>query len=295
MCSLDSIHAFKIKAFCPDVGGDNGAARRRRWAAAARVSPNPQYLVKRTITLPVGTSDAEMDEFMVNKCADGNNFALCVEDNQGRDVNTGVSVKWVKTATPDDPPQGLSLSHLAGCTALAIFSRKGGFMGHYWENIGLSLDEEHMDLYKDNADAFQKAVVDTMVKGTKEHTSLRAVASQKQMDLPSLRAALIVPSTGYSETGIGTRNPYADQWKKMREEVVKLFPVLNEEGRFLPNIEYDPVQDEERKFGKNGKVTYDPLDDTARGKVLLKYDPDHGDKQKLMLWVERKELQAEEW
>ncbi|RYP14250.1 hypothetical protein DL765_006501 [Monosporascus sp. GIB2] len=258
-----------------------------------------EIVFKREMTMPASLSKSAMDDFMVEET--GKYPSACYENQVGRDVNTGVFVQWRPRS---QELQGLSLKYMAGCTALVLVSRKGAFMGHYWENIGFNLDEEeHGDLYPDQETAFRRSILDLLHQGSRDHQSLDVLARQNSLADDHLQAFLMIPDTGNAAEGLGPPDPYREYWNRMKAEINRIFPILAEPNRWF-EYQYRPVQNEDKLYELDDNqeeiadadhIIEDPLETEARGRALVKYDNNHHGKNKVMLWMEHGVIYNDEW
>jgi hypothetical protein len=207
------------------------------------------------------------------------------------DVNTSLFEEY-KFYQNDD---GLSLSatHLTGCTMLVIISRKGIWIGHFWENISFATDDDHQFWEKYNKDQdkiFEESVIKGMRNGkgsgkNKEQDSLR-LATPK-FDDDHIKAYLVHPTSNHEENG-----DYREYWDRMKAEAVTHIPKLGQPDRWVEQA-YEPT---------SNKRT---LRYTPRGRLLFKYDAKHrsetssegalGTQQLAMLWSETTELHRDAW
>jgi hypothetical protein len=189
----------------------------------------------------------------------------------------------------------LATTHLVGCTMLVIVSRKGVFIGHYWENISFHTDEDHplWEKYEDQNKIFFETVIKGIRDGkgtgsTKEQDSLRLAAPK--LNDEHIKAYLIRPDTNADEDG-----DYRELWDQMKAEAIKYIPKIGELGRWIEHS-YTPVEDESL------------LEDTAAGRLLFKYDTKHpkaGEpprqdgsivtEHRAMLWSEDNEIHNDAW
>jgi hypothetical protein len=196
--------------------------------------------------------------------------------------------------------EGLSegAMQLTGCTMLIIISRRGVYLGHFWENISFATDDTHVfwKKYKEDQD---KIFFETVIKGMrngkgtgsrKEQDSLRLAASK--FDDDHLKAYLIHPVSDWQQTG-----DYRKYWDQMKAEAITHLPKLGEQGRWEEHS-YVPVEEGEEEL----------LEETPRGRMLFKYDAKHpsigpqirpgGDpmtEHLAMLWSETRELHNDAW
>jgi hypothetical protein len=195
-----------------------------------------------------------------------------------------------------DDVLSLATTHLVGCTMLVVVSRKGVFIGHYWENISFQTDKDHPLWEKYNKDQ-NKIFFETVIKGmrdgkgtgsTKEQDSLRLAAPK--LNDEHIKAYLIRPDTNADEDG-----DYRELWDQMKAEAVKYMPKLGELGLWT-EIFYTPV--------KNRRL----LTTTSAGRLLFKYDAKHpkaGEpprqsgsivtEHRAMLWSEDNEIHNDAW
>jgi len=161
----------------------------------------------------------------------------------------------------------LGTGWLCGCTTLVIVSRKGVYYAHYWGNISFAPDEKFK--FKDADEAFKKTVVKGLTEGIEwEQTSLKNYAGK--IDDEYIRAYLMIPHETWDDIPDG----YRDKWNQIKSIV----------GDFIPKLK-GPA----RWKDKNDAL----LDNTARGRILFKFDPDHRatpnqqqGRKKAILWIE---------
>ncbi|KAF4506048.1 hypothetical protein G6O67_006170 [Ophiocordyceps sinensis] len=306
LCGLELLTSIRY------TPAPKGLSRRSDEENEAGNSTSDLRIFERQMTLPQGSTNDHMKDFMLSETGKkGYNFLAWRPRGQkiSRDVNNAVFEPIRNTRSSKAFGQGLH--HLAGCTGLMIVSRKGIYGGHYWENIGFDLEKPmHGDLYKDQEDAFQKSILDALEKGSTDggHPALTE-AAKIMADDDTIKAYLMVPDTGPSEEGEEAKpEPYKEHWRRMQEKIGEIIPKLSniDDANRWQVVTYYPVQDEERSFeydrygryvledGKP-KCTYDPLDDTTRGRMLCKYDPDHNGKKKIALWIENRQYHDDSW
>jgi hypothetical protein len=224
-----------------------------------------------------------------------------VGENGQEDVNTAIFDSFSREFS-------FAASGLQGCTMLAVISRKGVYMSHWWENISFDPDDEQLGEYEDGREEskeeiFQRLVIDGLVKGIKGDDKEELQASFKQFARGRaddyVKAYLIRPAKSYKngvdEDGGKNIGPpethgYPEQWQKIKDTVVKFIPKIGEPGRW-EEVLYDATDDEEI------------LEKTPRGRVLFKFDPIHvkksgrtgKDTRLAMLWVETREIHKDQW
>ncbi|CAN9222863.1 unnamed protein product [Alternaria alternata] len=175
---------------------------------------------------------------------------------------------------------------LKGCTMLVIVSRRGAWLGHFWENISFATDHDHQFWEKYNEDQdkiFEESVIKSMRNGkgsgkNKEQDSLRLAAPK--FDDDHIKAYLVHPISNHEENG-----DYREYWDRMKAEAVTHLPKLNRPGRWVEHS-YEPTDNMEL------------LEDTARGRLLFKYDAKHSPqtpRNLAMLWSETTELHNDAW
>jgi hypothetical protein len=204
------------------------------------------------------------------------------------DVNTAVFEEF-----SDWPNRELSFSatQLKGCTMLAIISRKGVYLAHYWESISFSTGEadcpDPWKLYKSQENIFDKTVLRGLKVGIGRYNDPQQVSLWGQVNRFSdsdMQAYLVHPSSNDQEDG-----DYGDLWAKMKAVVVEKLPQLNTGSRWHEHP-YDPVPDGELY----------KLRSTPRGRLLFKYDARHLTDQgttekRAMLWSETTLLRKDSW
>lgn len=236
------------------------------------------------MTLP---EDDDMDTFMQNEMVRPSLKPIIWRKKVGR----GSDMQFEDMATSDfdflrNRAVSFGTGGLCGCTALVIVGRKGVFVAHYWENISFSPDPEWLEMYDGSADqCFEKTVIEPLKKGKgrrndPEQISLSALVKDFD-DVGNVRAYLMVPSTTHTDDPEG----YKDQWDAIQETVGNILPVLKDDTRWQ-RIKYDALDGDDPR-----------LDNTARGKILFKYDPDHEGKRKAVIWIEdnKTPVHDDEW
>jgi hypothetical protein len=201
------------------------------------------------------------------------------------DINTALFYDF-------EQERSIAATRLKGCTMLAVISRKGVYIGHYWESIAFSPDE---DLLKDG-DTQQAIFQRTVLNGLKDGISDPDRPSQmsftkfaQQLGDDFVKAYLIRPNVN-SEDNADGRDGYPDEWRRMKDVVVGALPKIGEPGRWTEII-YNVEQNEAL------------LDTTPRGRVLFKIDPKHvprasrrgKDTRLAILWVETREVHRDQW
>jgi hypothetical protein len=225
--------------------------------------------------------------------------AIVWSDDRGNQINTAKFWRIGKNAF------SLTTVRLKGCTMLAIMSRKGVYIGHYWENIAFDPDQEqliHEDLegveWTETPDqAFERSVIDGLRSGIKlEQESLTSVKTALADD--SVRAYLIHPTRSAAKELQLQNDPnsasplpdgYPTHWQRMKEEVIRIIPTINQPGRW-------------------SEILYEATDDvvlhatTSRGKLLFEFDPmwqvpNRREKPERMmkLWSESTEIHSDVW
>ncbi|KAF9873215.1 hypothetical protein CkaCkLH20_09378 [Colletotrichum karsti] len=287
-------------------------------------------LARRTIVLPEGNSREAMDKFMSKECAK-TPVRGCPRENVHLSENTASLVTW-----DQKEERSVNVARLVGCTALVLVSRRGVFMGHYFEDISFDPEARWLRKYGGKENAFDKTVIDLIKNGKRAknaHPSLAAV--KEKIDDSSLRAWLVIPSDGATDgQGNAVTDPYRDAWTKLESFVKREFPQLNQDLRWS-EVKYTPRQNEEKLYDPKifdiavevtkksreeldkdgqidwalldqnqileitteaeGLVTDDPIDSGARGKVVVKHDPDTNGKNKVMMWMEYSTLYEDDW
>jgi hypothetical protein len=189
------------------------------------------------------------------------------------DVNTALFRKY------ENIPISLSTYDLHGCSALAIVSRHGVYMTHYWESIAYSPTKKDMAQEKtDQAGMFEKYVLTGLRNGSKgpkitEQVSLRDNA--QILDDDYTYAFLIHPAPNPSN-----RNGYEEEAQKIRAVVEELLPKIKTSGRFT----LVPYNVQPRKAIRMK---------TSAGRALFLYEPIEAvpprrgyTTAKIMLWSE---------
>ena len=205
------------------------------------------------------------------------------EEKTKFDINTSVFDEFKSYQNNELSEMALELK---GCTLLVIVSRRGAWLGHFWESISFATDESHPCWERYNKDQnmiLEELVIKGMRNGkgrgeNKQQDSLRLAAPK--FDDDHIRAYLVRPSSNWEENG-----DYREYWDRMKAEAVTHLPKLNRPGRWVEHS-YEPTEDMEL------------LEDTARGRLLFKYDAKHSPqapRNLAMLWSETTELHNDAW
>ena len=97
----------------------------------------------------------------------------------------------------------------------------------------------------------------------------------------NIKAYLMVLDKKYNyDENFAGLDAYKAKWVKIQSTVGEIIPALKDDNPATPNplwsqISYEAVDESQ----------YARLDNTALGKVLFKYDPDHQGQKKAALWV----------
>ncbi|KAF6801132.1 hypothetical protein CSOJ01_11990 [Colletotrichum sojae] len=250
-------------------------------------------VIARTMTTDEGLTTVEAVEkfMMAGTGRDSPATFLAWEDALGNDANNAQFHRF-----NNNEAFSYSWSHLRGCTGFFIVSKRGVYVAHYWETIGFNQHKipnpddptaEPTTRYKTQGIAFYNTITRGLRSGINrggvaEQDSLRGHA--QEIDDDSIHAFLMIPQTGNSDVGIGPEDPYRKYWEKMKKEVGMILPRLNNPDRWH-EYKYAPAQD------KEWVGAFDPLEHSARGRLLFKYDPDHHGKKKTFLMAETTRLE----
>tara|TARA_R110002003_G_scaffold149_6_gene13536 strand:- start:5605 stop:6399 length:795 start_codon:yes stop_codon:yes gene_type:complete len=257
--------------------------------------------------LPAPNGPEQIEEYIMRETQDPNVQMFVWNTGSGAkpsDVNTAISRDFSMNRnlfTPD----------LKGCTVLAVISRKGVFLGHYWESISFDPDATQRLVTTTGQLESDDEIWDrTVRKGLTEGVNVKSEGVPQQQSLTDFardfsdehtKAYLIRPqksqSQELSEEGGAPPAPeaewgYPTRWAEMRTIVEGLIPAVKKPGGWTTRV-YMPVS------GSQEEVQ-DQLDSTSRGRVLFKFDTTHsGSRRKpvrrAMLWSEQQELHSDEW
>ncbi|KAF2434572.1 hypothetical protein EJ08DRAFT_471811 [Tothia fuscella] len=89
------------------------------------------FLLKRVMVMPTSLVGATMGQFMLDKIGDA---APIVWATGSRETATAT------LAQLGDQSLSFGVRHIVGCTVMFIISRKGVYVGHYWENLSFDPD-----------------------------------------------------------------------------------------------------------------------------------------------------------
>ncbi|ESA41812.1 hypothetical protein GE21DRAFT_9704 [Neurospora crassa] len=247
------------------------------------INVSSAFLVaERTITEP---TPGKEDEFMFNEIPKATQMVW--EVPEGTDVNTALF-------TPFDGNEAISVgtSHLCGCTSLVIISQRGVYTTHYWENISFDPDDDFRLTVKGVKETNEQVFVRTVLTPLQNGASRRTVVSQEKLDPrkignaegDNIRAFLVRPDGPANDQYV---EDYRQKWSRIKSTVGGIVSLLD------PNTEAGRARWQE--------VIYEPTDNQrvlanqANGRILIKYDPDHEGKKKVILWVERNKIYEHEW
>lgn len=229
------------------------------------------------MTLP---GDGDMNAFMVRETGSAGTQIIWQKKVKG---------EWEDMATADfmefkNMAFSYGTGYLCGCTVLYIISRKGVYVAHYWENISFNPDPVWLEKYKDADRAFQQTVIKGLNDGIGKGANIEQVSLRLQVDKiadDDVKAYLMIPSAGNNDEP----DPYREKWEKIKETVNGLIPKLKEPDRWT-EIKYDALNDDDPQ-----------LQNSAKGRTLFKFDPDHNGKRKATMWVEdhREPSHDDEW
>jgi hypothetical protein len=201
------------------------------------------------------------------------------------DINTALFYDFAEE-------RSIVAAELKGCTMLAVISRKGVYIGHYWESIAFATDEKFLKDGDTQQAIFQRTVLDGLKNGINNpgrSSQMSFTRFAEQLGDDFVKAYLIRPNVNGNSNDDG-RDGYPDEWRRMKELVVSLLPKIGEPGRWT-EIVY------------NVQSSFQVLRSTSHGRVLFKIDPKHiqrasrrgKDTRLAILWVERNEVHRDQW
>lgn len=254
-------------------------------------------LDRRTMTLPDGTQPSDMDTWMIKEMVPGLYDAIVWDKHvkgEPQDMATSVFEEFQVlkgTKLVDREAFSLGTAELCGCTTLIIISRRGVYMGHYWESISFNPDKVWLDHYGDKDKCFEKTVIDGLTSGVRsggsqEQVSLKGQASK--IEDQYIKAYLMIPTESNNDVVDG----YRDRWTQMKDTVNEFVPTINTPPLPPPPGTVPPPGPAPKN--RWTEVKYDALNNenpllqtTARGRVLFKFDPNENGKKRAALWVEQ--------
>jgi hypothetical protein len=206
-------------------------------------------------------------------------------DTNGRrtqyDVNTATFKKYSRKKI------SLATQDLHGCSSLAIVSRKGVYLTHYWESIGYRPAPRDLTKWgSTQEEEFKKYVLTGLRDGIKnkirEQDSLRDNA--KALEDEHTYAYLIHPAPNRVN-----RQGYETDRAKIQAVVEEYLPSIKAQDRFtMVPYTVEP----------NAKIR----SSTTKGRLLFKYDPEEALPPgkgmltaKAMLWSETTVLYDDTW
>lgn len=175
---------------------------------------------------------------------------------------------------------------------MVLVSKRAIYFGHYWENVGFSLDPVWEDTYPTQEIAFDQTIRKGLQQGienrrVREQASLLANAAL--LDDDSLHGFLMIPRRGFQPAEdlsglVEVDDAYRAAWDEMKAIVHQILPRLDpaDQSKWT-EYRYDATNDE------------DILYDTVNGKILFKYDPDHHGQKKTLLYLEDQRQGAGSW
>lgn len=220
-----------------------------------------------------------LDNFIVTETSENGDYREIVPTTDGDDVNTAFF-------EPFREETSYATRNLKGCTAMAIISRKGIYVAHYWESISFIFETDDDAGRKKQENTFRKTVLKGLDRGVigQQH-SLRNAARELEDDY--IHAYLIHPSTHAHEDESDKELGYRSDWDKIRAAVIQYLPKVGSLNRWI-EIPYDVEEN------------WDVLNSTPRGRLLFKFDPRHQTADgrvvnKAILWSEAREIHNDEW
>lgn len=291
MLPRDQRETCDAPSYDPDNPSHHNA---RRVDLAAMRTMNNMTLVRRVMDLP---TPGNMDDFIMRETSlDGDSIAIVWQLHEFDKVKKERVPYDVNTSLYYDFSQARSLSaiRLKGCTMMAVISRRGVFIGHWWENLSFSIDDDLLEKWapKTPEQIFQINVLDGIKNGVTElgkPSQMSLTKFAQELGDEHVRAFLIRPNQNKDRNSNG-KDGYPEQWQRMRDEVVRILPKINEDGRWQTVI-YDVVP--QARF----------LNTSPRGRLLFKIDPEHvpaatrrGKATRLaVLWLEDREIFRDQW
>lgn len=247
----------------------------RNVGCGGRSSVNGSSLSRRVMNTPSDSSVSTMDNFMRRELQ--NAIPVVWVNRLGNDQNTAVFLPLKLEAI------SLGTTRLSGCTSMVIVSRTGVYFTHWWEN--LTFDLEDTDKLKGKG---KKALLDRAINPLKQGGSTSLPSLTGKADFfkdDSVRAFLIRPFAGAQQNP----DPYREDWDAIKTTVAGIIPALDlsTHADRWKEVTYDALNNFSPK-----------LDNTAHGRLLVKYDPDHpadtGGK-KLTIWSEYNQIYNDQW
>lgn len=262
------------------TAADSLTARGGYYIQAQAHNASALHLTERTITEP---ALGEENDFMVNEIPEATQMVW--EVPEGTDVNTAIFTRF-----DAKNPISVGTSHLCGCTSMVIISQRGVYASHYWENIAFVPDKAFRLTHEETDDeVFERTVIDPIKNGK----NLRTRVEQHKLDASkignqesdNIRAFLVHPNKAYRNDLMGD---YEQKWARIMNTVGGIISLLD------PNTEGGRSRWQEVTYGRLSSKSR-LLNTKANGKVLVKYDPNHEGKKKVVLWVETNKVYEYEW
>ena len=257
-------------------------------------------LSRRTIVMPESNLVGPMGKYVHNEL-DAQGFKKIVWQKQERQKNGKLKNVDMDTSKvipfKSVNPVSMGTDGLCGCTALVIVSKKGCFMGHFWESISFDSDEFWKEYYGGDEEAFEETVIKGIRDGVKISNRVEQQSLTHHKNLfagDDTRAYLMVPTATQHKDPELYETHYEARWAKMRETVGEVLPVLKNVDNW-ETYKYVPVREQEKQAKELGEK--------ARGTILLKYDPKDvykvGEQKKtrkrMVMWMERKQMFDIKW
>lgn len=216
---------------------------------------------------------------------------------------TGDSTSNWKPIVDKSPAWNLGLSALCGCTALIVYSQNGAYGAHFfedkaWGEVGA-------------AGGFQKQVIDFLTStngaaGTKstpgkmslKQVSARLTKAPKGSEVPADVAAYILaptaelPEEGPSAHGAPGYIPGVPMYQDQLNTLVELLPTIIPGLKDHIKVELYEALEGGRDADGNpfNKQQAALLDNHARGRVLMQYDPQNRGFRTVRLFFETNEV-----
>lgn len=278
---------------------------------SASDSSDENLLVARTLNIPPDNRLAGYINGQINR----KTFDLIVWE------------RHIPTDDPDEEPEveGMGTSRarefrdqafsmgtngLTGCTVMALVSRSGAFMGHWFEDISFTptkftIGEDGkktpgwLQEYKTRDKAFEQTVVKGLKEGVKQGEHTTEPGKVEQVPLGDVKGHLedghakgylMVPEDACPGMGAaGYEKYYVKRWEAMRGVVEGVIPAFSDQGLWKEH-KYRRDDDENQRRAVDGSA-------------LLQYDPDDryedGGKtmtrKRVVMWMGTEKMHDDEW
>ncbi|KAK4500777.1 hypothetical protein PRZ48_008968 [Zasmidium cellare] len=221
---------------------------------------------------PEGSDASAFTRFMLQQFSQSKQVPQPMTPWPPKDAND--PARWGTTAVfmPfEDHPDSLAVGALFGCTTVVVASRQGAWMSHIWE-IPTFAATFIKDFQDPAAQLFTGNGKDASISGLDGY--MKPMSSFDPNGDYNIKVWIVTP---IDVQYVGKPQPDLE-YLRWPQKITTIRDMLKDRLKVTPNIiTYTPLTKERRFYNANGEIdkaaVKKELDSTARGKVILQYDP----------------------